>query len=690
MNHDVRLILAALGWALSCSPSASEPTPEATPEARLKALELRLTRLGRGDLPDFAPGLSESARARVAAVRRVADAERRVPADALEQAVAEVDRFERAATAVQETFGDVYALRNSASTLNFVRAYAPRQFYRAEQGYEQAMKLAHAGDLARLRSSVESLRKQYRSLIQGARGDLKSRGQPIAKAHQAALNADLAALNSPATGGVALAAADGAFHRLGLGAGFGNGGLLDGLDGLPPYDPPPPPVGPRPPAGVGVDQITAHSVRITLADVSDDEIGNRLLRSTDLSAWPVVAELGAIPKLTTHSHTDLNLQPETRYCYQVETHNAEGARKSQFVCAYTASDSAISVWRLELRVRVANLEHAGSDNPLRVMVDGNGEFLATETFLDYGRDDFERNSDFTFDLNFDHLEELSDISGLRIQNHGSDDHLQIRELALLVNHHEVFTRVFGNTNGSALDLGDYGGFAVDHAELRNNPAWGGFVAASASDRTFNLPPVRVAENGRLQVEISREEVVSRIESLVGHLLHADASLRDRLTWGELDGPAVEVSRVDSSNIRIDLDLEVTINNLPNPDLDLDFEMQVTKRCDQNDAHRMLIDLKSKNFTADADYPLWLDIVSLGSSKLVADVADALAKECVTPPDISRTVAVQLPPQIACGDLSVGFDADSNLEICCFSLDSAPPNPGGGNAPPVGPGGAQPP
>jgi hypothetical protein len=225
-----------------------------------------------------------------------------------------------------------------------------------------------------------------------------------------------------------------------------------------------------------------------------------VLRTTDLFNWQVMDDVGPVAKFETVRYTDANLQPDTRYCYTVESYNSEGARQSPFKCTYTVDGHDIGVWRLQLRVKVANLADAGADHPLRVQMANDGEHLPVATFLDYGQDDFERGSDFTFDLNIESIRELSEITDLTIVNHRNEqDVLLIEAFSLLVNEHEPFSRYFGMTPTSALRLGLSGAYRVEHDELRSNPSWGAFVTASLNDPAFNLPPISVADNGQFQV-----------------------------------------------------------------------------------------------------------------------------------------------------------------------------------------------
>lgn len=635
--------------------------------AQLNSLDARMTRLATSDLADFSPDLYNRIEEKNTTLKKEFD-RGDLNHNLMSSAMRSLDSLERNAVTAKTHLAVVYRLRNTVNQLDFVRAHSPELYYKTEKEYAEALKMASRGSIDRLRPAARQLRSQYQTLIQSGLQEMKRRRAPALRKYQANLNADLQALNSNLANGQQIEQVNGVIYRLNLGHNAWNNSSLGDLDGLiePPYLPPlPPKPGPNPPSGVGIDMVTSHSLRFSFTDVSDNETGNRILRSTDLLNWPVIAEVGVVPKFTTHAYADSNLQPETRYCYEVETYNAEGTRKSQFRCAFTNDGNNIGIWRLQLRVRVANIEDAGTDNPLRVIVHNNGSSLSTETILDYGQDDFEKNSDFTYDLNFDNIKELSSITGFQIINYGSEqDYLYIRELSLMVNGHEVFSRVFGNSSSSVLKLGYYGNFSVDHAELRNHPSWQSFIATSLVDKTFNLPPVTTGDNG-FQIEISNREIASRIEALMGTLIHTE--LKGQFKWGHISGDAVEVSQKSADAVHIDLDLEAIIDWSPNPSLDIDFDTKITKVCDNNNPQRMTIRLASENFTTDADFQWWKDVLTLGITKGVADVIDWYAEKCETPPSIERSFDVFLPTGLTCSQLDVRVDESGNLEVCCFSL-----------------------
>jgi hypothetical protein len=629
--------------------------------AELKALEQKLEKISASNLPDFAPELFKSVEAKARALRSVVEKQDRVPEPELRAAQQELETFQTLAKQTRDSIGKAYDFRNASLRLNFIRAHNPALLSRAEKTYDEALKLAGKANFEQARQRANQAATQYQALIRGAKEQTKRQTAGVLRGHQKAVALDIDALNANPNNPEDLGAIESVSERVRIGRpGFDRFG--DGILDSPAYYPPPPTSpGPKPPV-VGIAKRTKNSIDLALADRSDNETGNRVLRTTDLSTWQVVAELPAIPKLTFRNYTDGNLQPDTRYCYKIESFNAEGARQSNSSCTYTRDANNISVWQLQLRVKVANFADAGSDAPLRIQIGDTGQYEAVDTHLDYSHDDLERNSDFTYFLNVGHISELSDITNLAISNVSGDepDHIFIEEINLLVNGHEIFGRHFGVTSSSALRIGSHG---IGHDELRSNPSWQAFVNSSLNDNTFNQPPISVASDGRFQIRIPPGEVVQRIEMLAGHARSSSYYNRARFKWGHFSGPAVEVTQKSTNAIHVDLDMEATINNWPNPDLDIDFDVELTKGCN-NAEHKLMVDLSSQNFTSNVDYSLWGEILSSGVLTIAEKVINSLAGNSSDPIE-GEHLEFRLPQNIDCDSLEARFDPDASLVICCF-------------------------
>lgn len=653
------IVAPELGHAKDVSPSTSA----AASSIQLKALEQRLERVASSDLGDFAPDAFANIQSSLRDLRARAEKEGRVPERELRQTGLDLDKLEVLAKSTKRSMGKAYELRNASLQFNFVRASDPATLSRAEEAYGEALKLASAGKHAEAQPFANKAASQYQALIRAAKAQANELGTPTLQNVAKGVSADLRALNASSSSVAELAETEGVVARIkgdGLGLPqFDENGLL--IKGEGDYWPPTPP-GPLPPAGPYITDRAETSISLSWTDLSDNETGSRLIRETAGSP-NVVVELGVIPRLETRTYADANLQPNTGYCYWIETYNAEHTRRSLAACSFTrdSGEAAIKVWRLRLRVKVANIDGAGLDSPLRIAMGGDGQHIPVTTFLDYGHDDFERNSEFTYDLNIGHVRDLSDITNLGIVNvfDNGQDGVYIEEISLLVNKHEIFGRRFGVTSASALRLVAGAAFQVGHAELRSHPSWQWQV--TDAPKVEHFPQIEISPDGKWQIRVPHEEIVSRVEGIVGHLLNASSKIKEKAKWGFLEGAAVEVTRNGSKSLHVDLDLEGVIPYLPSAAVDIDFDIEVTKSCD---AGQLALGLATKNLTTSSDYTWWKDLVSHGGSHLATKVIDYLAKECINIPEIKYSFATKLPEGTDCEVIDVSVDTDGSVIICC--------------------------
>ena len=667
-----RILIAFLQCTLLFTPISFAAQ---SPDAELKRLEAYVEELANTSLPDFASEIFRSVRAKVREARAIYDKEGRVPQCLIVEAREGLKEFHTVAKRTQKSMGKSYELRNASLQFNFARSVDPGMLYSSEQTYQAALKLAREQKFAEAERLAGRAKKQFQSLIKKAKSESAKRISGPLTRYRRAISSDLASLSASSRNVSNLKRVDGVSERIRLehpriSLDLNGDGILES----PYWEPPPEHLGPPAASAVIIEDRTRNSVRLSWGDRSDNETGTRVLRSTDLFNWVSVAEKGPIPKLTWVTHTDPNLTPGTRYCYKVESFNAAGALSTLPKCTYTRDEHNIPIWRLQLRVKVADFNGAGTDSTPRASIGDDGRRFPTDTYLDYGRDDFERGSDLTYDLNIGEMQELSDITDLALVNYATGDNLlYVEEIALIVNYdqgtpsledHTVFYRHFGTTANSALPLSSL--YRVDHSELRSDPLWQNFVARSKVQPFLNVPKVSPSADGQFEIQIPADEIVSRIESFVGHMLHADEKVKGLFKWGFVHGAPVEVSHKNDKTLHVDLDLEATINNWPNPELDMDFDVEVKKRCDSTN-RQLIIELTSKEFTSSADSALWRDITTFGFTTLTDRVVAFLAEFCA-PLAVEQSFAVPLPPHISCEDLQVKVNSDATASVCCFGLN----------------------
>jgi hypothetical protein len=294
--------------------------------------------------------------------------------------------------------------------------------------------------------------------------------------------------------------------------------------------------------------------------------------------------------------------------------------------AMAAPSEATRVWRAQLEVRVCDVEHAGTDDSVRVELNADNK-----TYLDYPRDDFKRADVFTYDLNLEEVGQLSDITGLLIEKTGSDG-LCLQSLALLLNGRAIFSRGWG-ASGFWLDNAtiDTRTYLVPGPVLRFHPLWATYVSPLPS-------PV-----------IPRAELESRIAALVGTEIHGNP-----LYWGKLNGRGVEVSRRDATAVHVDLDLAYKCVNdwgdggCADPGVDVDFDIRFT--CAGGE-----LTLTGENIDVDLEFGWYL--------QWLGDMIELFVLDDL-PMHFATSVGVPFCPAI-----SVNADGD-----VVFSLPPPPPPP----------------
>lgn len=378
----------------------------------------------------------------------------------------------------------------------------------------------------------------------------------------------------------------------------------------PPEDPTPPP---PPLLTPGLEVMQRESNRITLRwrDNSDSENGTVIERTTATNnTWTVIRSYGPVP-VSYYEVIDTNVTPDSPYCYRARTWNSTGTRVSYFVCAWTPGATPSPVWRAQIRIDVADVDDAGTDDGIGVGLNSayTGEFPhGNVTHLDYGRDDFERNSSFTYDLDMAGIGDRFDINHIELYK-GGEDGVCLREFALLVNNVEVFSRTFGNSSSTCHWL-DYGGgqsqdLMVTHAELRAHPSWIAFAQPAVP---MNFPQL---------------EMESRLEGLVGNVVHGSG-----LKWGHIYGRPLEVSKTagTSDTFHVDLDLEAAVNNAPNPEVDVDLDIRVF--FEQSSPGIWNVNFQTVSSQVNVDYAWYWEVLSYTLVPICATVGTVINGEFV--------------------------------------------------------------
>jgi hypothetical protein len=579
-------------------------------------------------VPTFAP---RTYRRAVAEWRTVESGESSDPSAIAKIESQLAEAVERAGRA-KGLLADLVRVRSDLLRGSSERRHAPEVLSEAEGRYSKAIESAEAGDEARAREHATAAGDLYReatirSIERGSIASLEARiaeagkaGRPeeirsaeteLAEIQEAA--ADTRRGNTTVTALRARVAAG----RIRIGRDIddllGDGGIL--TDPLPPGEP-----GvagaPDPVLTMRVTARTENSLTVTWLDRSNLDEANQLLRQRNGGPWETAADLGALSNWTTY--VDTGLQPDSLYCYRVRSENVQGVATTPMndrACGYTRDGNGIRVWRIQLRVRTADVSDAGTSDAVQVRLTSP---LATynptgnRRWLDYGprweggglfgwRDDFARNREFTYDLDQSYISELSDISMLTIAKDGSDG-VAIAEIALLVNERECFSRVFGESSSTCLWLDNEDGHSTSYtitlSELRAHPSWQAFVASPPG------PPFR----------IPNEALVGRIEGMIGHAIHGTD-----VGWGEFNSPAwVEATFLDDERLRVDVDLEADFPILGDPEVDINFDLRFWVECNSA-AGTATLHVDTENFSTNVDFGFFSEL--FGGFAFEDDVAD---------------------------------------------------------------------
>jgi hypothetical protein len=298
------------------------------------------------------------------------------------------------------------------------------------------------------------------------------------------------------------------------------------------------------------------------------------------------------PTTGTQSFTVSGLTHDTMHCYRLTARNTAGATAvTELHCAKTdAVNRGPGINRLQLKVEVADVANAGTHDSLGVSLSGT-DIGWNFTGLNYGRDNFARNSVFTYDLMLTGITNLRDIAEIAFHKIGSDS-LCVRSFSLLANGVIISSKTFGNTSTTCKWVNDATGFSpyfgTTTAELRLTPSFVNFTGGSPS------------------LTIPKAELVSRIEGIVGNMLWVHSG---DVNWGDINNnAAVEVFAVANQpdRVHVDLDLEGFPNNAPNPSIDVDFDL-VMHFVPNDTGFDLAFD--TENFTVDAEFSWWADVLA---------------------------------------------------------------------------------
>jgi hypothetical protein len=284
---------------------------------------------------------------------------------------------------------------------------------------------------------------------------------------------------------------------------------------------------------------------------------------------------------------------------------------------------ALPVWRAQLRLRTGDVDDAKTDDAVYARLN------AHRTYMNYGRNDFERGDAFTYDLVLNGVTKLGDITELTVGKEGSNGWC-VSGLSLIVNNVTVYSQDFGPPCKWLDPPGGQSTWAVAYSDLRQHASWQAYSPLTAA-----LGILDGLKHGDLE---------SIIEANVGHGLYGTD-----LYWGKLHGRAVEVTRRSDTSLDVDLDLAADLPYSGDAEIDVDFHLDIGCSCG-------VVSVVASPATVEADVPWYLDLLAW-VGEAVAGIDAGLERT------IELAVGATLDTgQPTCPLMSVASNGDVNIGI----------------------------
>ncbi|MCR8547867.1 hypothetical protein M4578_08510 [Salipiger sp. P9] len=476
------------------------------------------------------------------------------------------------------------------------------------------------------------------------------------------------------------------------------------------------------PPGSGEDRLRApksvflrdrRPTRLTVlwSDRTEVETGYRIDRS-DLGQrwrtpqagdWQEVAALG--PQDGFPQIADSGLTPERLYCYRVVALGDTVDIPSPIRCAFTPAAGDNPVFRVQIGFKTADVANAGTDDDIAVLLNSRAviEPRGNSTWVDYSRNDFERDDRFTYDLNFADLRRISDITQIFVEKSGSDDWC-VEQVTLTVNGIDYFQKTYDDQPDGChwLRADTQNRLVVPYDDLRGHPSWGRFdpqllvlfseITTSALQTDDDPLPEGQLVTVTLpsdKLGLTQRDMQSRIEAIVGDVIGAIPEAY----WSPPasgDSSTVKISVVDEDSYRVSLGLKGDGPAGTTADISIHVDLDIAAACNSS-GDQISYAITTSNFGVNADFLLWW---------LEDNIEDGIRAGFPGVRVAQSLPLTDLPEGLTClgvpVTLSEAGDVEIRLLLATFFQDEAPepvpPAPGdggsggtdGSEAPPSGP------
>jgi hypothetical protein len=332
-------------------------------------------------------------------------------------------------------------------------------------------------------------------------------------------------------------------------------------------------IGPIGPIGPQIDPGVHQPLDFTIGSYTTTEVGMRwwntaapqtkVLRSINGGTWAIIHTFGPLPDNAYIDFRDSQATANTENCYRVSVSDGTGFGAefhTPLRCVITREvrpNINLSVHRLQLRLRVANVANAGTDDPLEVRLQSPSWLVPTvtnwrpagnSTWVDSTANDFERNSNRVYDLMLNNVSELSDVTQITLAKPGSDS-LCVAALELLSNGQLAYAHTYGDTASTCAPVGGSTVLSVDFAELRSSAPW--LAMGEVTFSGFDGASLR-----------------SIIQAQFGHALHGAGELRN--------GGTITTTRANEGRLNVFVPIRVyDAPVLGDVDSDVSFDLMLT-------------------------------------------------------------------------------------------------------------------
>ena len=381
----------------------------------------------------------------------------------------------------------------------------------------------------------------------------------------------------------------------------------------------PPPALPFPPTVRDLNRATSQ-LTVSWTGVVNTGEQAKLQHSTGDGTWTFLTSFSGGSNQFVHT----GLPTDSQHCYRVQATNAYGSRTSSANCGYTSDGTSRKVWRAQIQLHTADVGDANTDDDIAVELnDPAGSPGGNHTWVDYGRDDFERGDTFTYDLDLDGVTFLSDITKVRISKSG-DDGWCIADFSLIVNGVTVYTEDFQSLPSHCqwldTDFASLPSYQVGHDQLRAHPSWQAYVEPSRVRLDIGAYPMVTATLG-----VTREETESRVEALIGDLIHGTHAV-----WGGHDGRAWVEATQGYHRAHMNVDLEIDVPGWFNPSLVIDFDLHYEASCSA-DQTAAVVEISTENLQAGVNFDWFTSLlgVILPCGPVLSEIEQQGIPDCVT-------------------------------------------------------------